>query len=183
MSLPLSLRALLLITALVAVAAGSLLSTWSFRKAGEPSAPSIQKLALPDIEGSVRRLSEWRGKVVLLNFWATWCAPCREEIPLLNEMQAKYAKQGLQIVGVAIDDPGAVPTFHRQFRINYPILLGDLDTLSLAAETGNAGQVLPYTLILSAQGGVLSTKVGAYTRAEIEAVLRDALATAPNRNR
>jgi len=178
MSLPLSLRALLLITALVAVAAGSLLSTWSSRNAAEPSGPSIEKLALPDIDGSRRSLSEWRGKIVLLNFWATWCAPCREEIPLLKEMQTEHAEQGLQIVGVAIDDPSEVTAFHRRFRINYPILLGNLDTLSLAAQTGNAAQALPYTLILSREGRVLSTKIGAYTRPEIEAVLRGALATA-----
>ena len=91
------------------------------------------EFALRDLAGKSHRLAEWRGKLVLLNFWATWCPPCREEIPLFIDLQRRYAGQGLQIVGISIDDPAAVARYWQDMKINYPLLLADDATLDLMA--------------------------------------------------
>ncbi|MGD8429861.1 MAG: TlpA disulfide reductase family protein, partial [Ectothiorhodospiraceae bacterium] len=76
--------------------------------------------ALPDMNGERHSIAEWDGRVIVLNFWATWCAPCREEMPLLVDLQDKYGDQGLQIVGVALDRPDAVKAFADKMGLNYP---------------------------------------------------------------
>jgi thiol-disulfide isomerase/thioredoxin len=172
MSLPLSLRALLLVAGLTAAAAGALIALSRSSTIDESAAPpSIIELALPDMEGRDRAIAEWGGKTLLINFWATWCAPCREEIPLLEAAQAKYVSQGLQVIGVAIDDPTEVAAYQREVRISYPVLLGDFGTLSLTAREGNSAQVLPFTLIVSPDGKVVGKKVGSYTKTELESLL------------
>src|SRR3989338_4438283 len=79
---------------------------------------------LPEVDGKKHSLEQWRGQVIVLNFWATWCPPCREEIPLLVALQKNRAATGLQVVSVAIDDPGAVARYSKSAGINYPVLLG-----------------------------------------------------------
>lgn len=173
MSFSLSLRALLLLAGLIAAGAG-VLYAWS-TSTHPPSPPSIHELVLPDVEGRDRAIREWEGKTLLINFWATWCAPCREEIPLLQEAQARYANRGLRVIGVAIDDPSEVITYRREMDIRYPVLLGDFATLSLTAPLGNTSEVLPFTLILSPQGQIVARKVGSYRKSELTALLADIL--------
>lgn len=170
--LSLSLRALLWTVAAAALVAGLAVGIW-WRSPPETAspAPPLQQLTLADLEGRTRVLSEWRGSVLLVNFWATWCAPCREEIPLLNDAQARYAARGLQIVGVAIDDPADVAAYARQFKIAYPVLVGDLDALGATEEYGNPGGLLPYTIILASDGRPIAQKVGAYRSAELDSAL------------
>ena len=86
-------------------------------------------LSLPDLENKPQSFNQWRGKVLLVNFWATWCAPCREEIPIFVKLQEKYRTQGLQIIGISIDQVGKTSEFTRNFRINYPSLIGTFDTI------------------------------------------------------
>ncbi len=171
MSLPLSLRALLLVAALIAAAAGVIVALSSSQTTENSGPQTIEKLVLPDLQGGGQTIAEWGGKTLLINFWATWCAPCREEIPLLEKAQAAYAHQGLQVIGVAIDDPTAVATYRRQMGISYPVLLGDFATLSLTVQEGNRAQVLPFTLIVSPEGKVVAQKVGAYSKTELEGLL------------
>ena len=87
-----------------------------------------------------------RGRVLVVNFWATWCAPCREEIPGFVRLQERYGPRGLQFVGIAFDQPDKVAEFGREFRVNYPLLLGGLDTMELLRDAGNRAGVLPYGL-------------------------------------
>jgi peroxiredoxin len=117
---------------------------------------------LPQLDGTPLRLSSYRGKVVLLDFWATWCDPCREETPHFVELQQQYADRGLQIIGVSMDDTSApVREFYQQFHMNYPVVMGD-------AKTGEAyGGVLglPIAFLLDRDGRIVAKHMGS-TKAE-----------------
>ena len=113
---------------------------------------------LPQLDGGQLRLSSYRGKVVLLDFWATWCTPCREETPHFVEMQQKYGDRGLQIIGVSMDDsPEPVRPFYQQFHINYPLVMGTADVGS--AYGGVLG--LPVAFVIDRKGRIYSKHMGA----------------------
>ena len=126
---------------------------------------------LPEVDGRKHSLSEWRGKVIVLNFWATWCPPCREEIPLLVELQKKRGADGLQIIGVAIDNKTAVMLYSRSAGINYPILMGADDTLDLVARYGNSSGALPFTVIIDRSGSIAVRKLGPFNKTELESLI------------
>jgi peroxiredoxin len=128
--------------------------------------------ALRDLAGKTHSLASWRGKVVLLNFWATWCPPCRREIPLFIDLQRRYESQGLQIVGISIDNPEAVARYWQEMKINYPLLIADETTYELMAAYGNRQGGLPYSVLIAADGQIAGVKIGAYHRAELEAALK-----------
>ena len=131
---------------------------------------------LTDLQGNTVRLSSLRGKAVVLNFWASWCAPCIEEIPWLVEMQKRYGGQGLQIVGVSLDDddPKEVVKFAAKNAINYPILFGGE---KVANEYGGI-DYLPTTFYIDRNGVVLERVFGQPGRQEIEKKIKHAIATA-----
>ena len=108
--------------------------------------------SLADVDGKQRRISDWDGKVMIVNFWATWCPPCRREIPAFIELQEKYEKQGFTIVGVALDSKQAAVDYVDPMGINYPILVGDAEGIAISQEYGNKLGVLPYTVIVDRQG-------------------------------
>ena len=161
----------------VAAAAGYGLNLWldatATGDAGNPAAvQALLAARLPDLNGKSQALESWRGRVLVVNFWATWCAPCREEIPEFVRMQDRYRGQGLQFVGISIDQPDKVRDFAREFGINYPLLLGGPETLVLMREAGNRVGVLPFTLVLDRQGNVASRHPGALKEAKLEGILR-----------
>ena len=131
--------------------------------------------SLLDTAGARRHLAEWRGKVVALNFWATWCPPCREEIPHFVELQAHYGDAGLQFVGIALHEAEEVRDFLREFKVNYPSLVGQDEVIALAGRLGNAIGALPYTVILDRQGQIAFTRRGPLSKAEAEAVIQNLL--------
>lgn len=114
-------------------------------------AQAILSANLPDIEGVSQPVSQWQGNVIVVNFWATWCTPCREEIPEFIELQQEYAGQGLTFIGIAIDQENKVISYTREFGINYPVLIGGLGAMSLAEAAGNEMSVLPYTVVFDRQ--------------------------------
>ena len=121
--------------------------------------------ALPLIDGGQLQLSSYRGKVVLLDFWATWCVPCREETPHFVELQQKYGAQGLQIIGVSMDDsPDPVHTFYQQFHVNYPVVMGTADVG--AAYGGVLG--LPIAFLIDREGRIYAKHMGATGAAVFE---------------
>ena len=130
---------------------------------------------LPDLTGRDHALETWRGRVLVINFWATWCAPCREEIPWFVRMQDRYGAQGLQFVGIAIDTPQQIADFARELSINYPLLVGGLATMALVREAGNRSGVLPFTLVLDRQGNLVNRYVGGVKEAKLEAVIKSLL--------
>ena len=127
---------------------------------------------LPDLEGKMRSLSEWRGKVIVLNFWATWCPPCREEIPLFTALQKKHPDGDLQVIGVAIDEKTAVLMFRQFVRMNYPVLLSDDATLKLVAQYGNRMGSLPYTVIIDRNGSIVARKLGEINQLELNSLVQ-----------
>ena len=132
-----------------------------------PAAP-LHTLRLPDLAGRVQDFSQWHGKVLIVNFWATWCAPCREEIPILVTLQEKYRARGLQLVGIAIDQRDKVEAFAREFKINYALLLGGLETINVSRQIGNRLGALPYTAVLDRSGRIVSRELGKVKEKELE---------------
>lgn len=123
-------------------------------------AQALFSTALPDLQEVQQSISQWRGKVMVVNFWATWCTPCREEIPEFIEAQKKFGEQGLVIVGIAIDQPDKVKMFSDEFKINYPVLVGSINSWSLLEATGNKQSALPYTVVLNRAGEIVDTYLG-----------------------
>lgn len=161
-----------LLVVLIAIG-GALLGLWAGsyfnqpRVAGLPAGTDVlvpgghlADLQLPGADGEQHRLGDWHGKLVLVNFWATWCEPCREEMPLLDTAAKKYANDGFAVVGVAIDDPDAVADFLKTGRVGYPILFGGDDTLKNAGDTAG---VLPYSLLIGRDGKMIKLRAGSFS--------------------
>lgn len=143
---------------------------------GKP-APDFE---LKDLDGNTVHLSDLRGKAVVLNFWATWCPPCRTEIPWFIELQEKYRSQGLQIVGVSMDESGknAVVPFAREVGINYKLLIGD----SQVSEMYGGVYSLPTTFYIGRDGKVFEYVPGLISHYEVEQNIKAALATSKKQN-
>jgi thiol-disulfide isomerase/thioredoxin len=124
-----------------------------------------------DLSGRSRRLVEWQGKALLCNFWATWCAPCREEIPLLAFAQQQYATKNLQVVGIAIDNAANVADFFKTAEAGYPILLADASAIELMRRLGNRSGGLPFSVALDRHGRLAGRKLGAYAGTELAATI------------
>src|SRR6476661_1853241 len=118
------------------------------------------RLRLPDLDDRLQTVGDWRGKVVVVNFWATWCAPCREEIPLFVKLQKQYGDRGLQFVGIAVDELAKVKPFAAELGMNFPVLVGGAELIELTRKLGNRAGVLPFTVVVSRAGKVVSTEVG-----------------------
>lgn len=142
---------------------------------GVPAADAVMALRLPDLRNQPQSLSQWRGKVLVVNFWATWCAPCREEIPAFVRLQQKYAAKELQFVGISIDQPDKTLEFATQFGINYPTLIGSFDTIEVSHKAGNTKRVLPFTLVLARDGKIVATETGGLTEQKLEGLIKSLL--------
>ena len=129
--------------------------------------------ALASLDGSTLKLSDFRGKAVLLNFWATWCEPCKIEMPWFVELQKKYGPQGLQILGVAMDDSGKkdISEFAKKMGVNYPIVLGK----EAVGDQYGGVQYLPSTFFIDREGKVVERVFGLVSRSEIESDIQKAL--------
>ena len=123
-------------------------------------ASALLALTLPDPSGRPQPLSQWQGKVLVVNFWATWCGPCREEMPDLVRAQKEYGAKGLQIVGIAADDADKVQQFAKEIQLNYPALIGGYAAIDLSKDLGNSLVALPFTLVVDRQGKVAYTHLG-----------------------
>lgn len=110
---------------------------------------------LKDIEGKSRSASEWDGKVVVVNFWATWCPPCRREMPAFIKFQEAYASKGFTFVGIALDEKSAVVDFTDPMGMNYPILMAEQEGIQLSQDYGNRLNTLPFTVILDRKGNIV----------------------------
>lgn len=126
---------------------------------------------LANLEGGTSRLSDWQGEARIVNFWATWCAPCRREIPLLKEIQAEHGDAGIQVIGVAVDFPDAVAEYAKEMEFNYPNLVGQEDASAAAATAGIEFLALPFSFMLAPGGELVGAHVGELHPAQAQTVV------------
>jgi len=150
-------------------------NTKKFPSPEEVIGTNVTEFSLLDLNGERRYLSEWKGKLIAINFWATWCAPCREEIPAFVELQEKYATQGLQFIGIALQQADEVRDFIEEYNVNYPSLVGGDEVIKVANQLGNNIGAIPYTVIINSKGKIAFTRRGPLSKLEVEAVIKSFL--------
>lgn len=161
----------------LALAAGIFSSHW-ISQTGLASDPSIKAFfanpwQTPD--GKSANTDDWRGKVLVVNFWASWCPPCVEEMPTLDKIAQEYVSKNVLIVGIGIDSPSNIRQFLEKTPVSYPIMIGGLDGSALAKQMGNAQGALPYTVIINAKGKSVFTKLGKISEEELKKAINSAL--------
>ena len=134
--------------------------------------PEVRPLfSLQDAEGRSRQISEWDGRPLLINFWATWCAPCRREIPLLNQLRAERASAGFEVIGIAVDFRDDVIAYMRDTPVDYPVLIGEQEGLDVARAFGMETMGFPFTVFTDRQGRIVTVHVGELHGPQAEVIL------------
>ena len=131
------------------------------------SAAALYAASFEDEQGMRQSLGRYQGRLLVLNFWATWCGPCRHEIPAFTRVQQRWAAKGVQFVGLSAETRDQVARFAREVPVNYPLWTGEAAS-DLGRRLGNRLGVLPFTVLVSPTGEILDRKVGAYSEAEVE---------------
>ncbi len=174
-------RLALLIVALSTMAAGAGYYFGTPRQAAPPprespptadSSARLLALTLPDLDGKPQALSQWKGKVLVVNFWATWCPPCKEEMPEFSRLHKELSSIGVQFVGISIDTANKVTAFSKETPVSYPLLISGLENLDLASDLGNRAKGLPFTVILRPDGSPQQVKLGKFATTELETAIR-----------
>lgn len=158
--------ALIIIIAFIALGFG-MTARHVFPPAEKISPSALPEFNLPDLSGHQHTISEWQGKVLVINFWATWCPPCRKEIPDFIALQQQYADKGVQFIGIALEDKEPVAEYIATTKVNYPILLGGNNGIALAHQLGNSVDAVPYTLIVNRQGQIIHRHPGEFSKEQI----------------
>ncbi len=157
---------------LLAVFGGLIASAWQQqRQTDSAAADHLLTAPLSDLQGHPQTLAQYRGKVLVVNFWATWCPPCREEIPHFVEMQGILAAKGVQFIGIALDTPEQIGPFLSEMNINYPVFVGGISESELMRQLGNHGGGLPYTLVYNRQGELHEKIIGGLDKTRLERLL------------
>ena len=162
---------------LLALLAGVFSSQW-ISQTGLASDPSIKAFfanpwQTPD--GKPANSENWRGKVLVVNFWASWCPPCVEEMPALDRIAQEYASKNVLIVGIGIDSPSNIREFLQKTPVSYPIVLGGLEGSNLSKQMGNTQGALPYTVVVNSKGKSIYTKLGKISEEELKKAINSAL--------
>ncbi len=152
---------LVVVAAVAALIAGLWIQQISQTPVVAEENPPVQlDFSFPDSNDQPQSVSQWRGKILVINFWATWCGPCLKEIPEFIKLQQQYRDQGLQFVGIAIDDKESVQAYLKRIQINYPILIAGDAGSNLAHQLGNIINAVPFTVIVNQQGQIIHRQPG-----------------------
>ncbi len=172
-------RLLLAATAFGALAIGASVAWWRAAPRGSGAEATVLFAAsFDDADGVVRPLAQWRGRPLVVNFWATWCAPCVEEMPMLDRVRDEYHGRGVEIIGIGIDSADRIRAFRNRLGLRLPLLVAGAEGGELSRTLGNDAGVLPYTVLVSPAGTIGLQRVGQINRDQLEAWLDDALASA-----
>ena len=136
---------------------------------------SDYQFTLPDLDGTPHHSSEWDASLLIINFWASWCGPCLEEMPRFIELQSRYGDQGVQFIGIGIDQPEPLQKIVDRLGVNYPVLQGDFEAMEVAKKFGNTYGVLPYTSILNRNGELIHEIAGGVKPGEMELLIKQLL--------
>ena len=161
---------------LLALLAGIFSSHW-ITQTGLASDPSIKAFfanSWQTPEGKPANSDHWRGKILVVNFWASWCPPCVEEMPTLDKIAQEYASKNVLIVGIGIDSPSNIREFLEKTPVSYPIVIGGLEGSNLAKQMGNSQGALPYTVIVNQNGKAVFTKLGKISEEELKKAINSA---------
>ncbi len=153
--------------AIIALAAGVLSHRLTAETQTAVKKPGLPDITLLDLKGTQRKLSEWQDKVLVLNFWATWCSPCRKEIPEFIKLQTEFGSKGLQFVGIAVEELEPVKEYRDSIGINYPTLIGQVTGINLSIPLGNMISTVPFTVIFDQQGNIVHRQLGEISREKI----------------
>jgi peroxiredoxin len=162
---------ILALAAVMALVIGVYFGIATRTEAPSSNAAGLLALALPDADGHEQRLDQWKGRVIVVNFWATWCVPCREEMPRFVKAQQEFGPRGLQFVGIAVDQPDKIRQFASELALNYPSLVGGYGALELSKTLGNKVMALPFTIILDRKGRVAYTQLGVVQTEKLDGIL------------
>jgi thiol-disulfide isomerase/thioredoxin len=132
---------------------------------------TVPAFSLADRDGHMRTLADWQGKALIVNFWATWCAPCRKEIPLLQKLQREHGDEGFQVVGIAVDFRDKVLAYADEMKIEYPLLIGEQEALDAAASFGIEAVGFPFTIFTDNRGRVVAAHMGELTQPQADLIL------------
>src|SRR5688572_4616107 len=160
--------------AVLFAALGVFLGHWQTQpQPAQPSAVShLLSQSMEDARGQTQSLAQWKGKVLVVNFWAPWCAPCVDEMPELSALQAEIAPTQAQILGIGIDSPANIAEFATRYTIGYPLYIGGMNAIALSRQFGNQAGGLPFTVLIGRDGQVKKTYLG---RLKIEELRKDLL--------
>ena len=136
---------------------------------------NLPEFNLPDLLGNQHSIKEWQDKVLVINFWATWCPPCLKEMPTFEALQNEYSAKGLQVIGIALDDAEPVKEFLASKKITYPILLGENQGTKLAHDLGNIVNTVPFTVIVNHEGQIVKTHMGDLDREQLLEIVKPLL--------
>lgn len=162
---------------LVALSLGIFTSQWIYRTslADDPAIKAFFANPWKTPDGKSVNTDDWRGKVLVVNFWASWCPPCVEEMPTLDQLQGEFLSQNVLFVGIGIDSPSNIRQFLEMMPVSYPIVIGGLEGSALSKQMGNAQGALPYTIIIDAKGKAISSKLGKISEEELRKAIKSAI--------